>query len=678
MIVYIGYITLLLSFVCTIYSIFAARKYIKTKQIKWIDSSSHSAIAVWVLLTLSCMSLVYLLTHGHFEVEYVATVTNITMPSYLKVTALWGGQSGSLLFWSWLMSTYIAITMMRNWQHERDIQPHVITVSMLTLMFFIMLNLFIENPFKLLWIDSTERVSSSIIRPPQSTLFTPEDGIGLNPLLRHPGMIIHPPMLYLGFVGFVIPYSFAIGALIVKRQDNMWIRITRRWTLVAWLFLSLGLLLGGRWAYDVLGWGGYWGWDPVEIAAFMPWLTGTAFLHSVIIQEKQEMFKRWNMILIILTYALVIFGTFLTRSGVLSSVHSFAQSSIGPLFFVFISLSFSTSLLLLLRGWNHLQTQKHLTSWISREGFFLINNMLFMGILTACFWGTIYPLISEIFTGQKITVGPPYYERTTGPQFAALLLLMGIAPLVAWRTSTVKRLGYLIWRPTIISLLIPLALILRGVTNLTALLSLWLATLVFCVTLYEFYRGALARQNSSEENFMQSLWELVEKNRRRYGGYIVHLGVVFISIGIIGIEMFQQETQKTISLNESINIGQYSLVYKNLSELPQNDGRFITKATLAIYKNDTFVTNIQPQRDYYIQNQQRMTIPDVYSTLESDLYVLLIDWKPIDTQQATFKIYLNPLINWVWVGGLLFIVGTLIAAWPDKRDDIILKLHSST
>ena len=677
MIVNLGYTALLLALLCSFYAIVSARVYINNNKLQWVNSARNAVLPVWFLLTLACLILVYLLTNEHFEIAYVASVSSRAMPWYLKATALWGGQAGSLLFWSWLMSSYTGIVMLRDWSKERDMQPYVITASMLTLAFFISLNVFVENPFNVLWIDSFGNITSSMMRPDANLMFTPNDGAGLNPLLRHPGMIIHPPMLYLGFVGFVIPYSFAIGALAVGRTDGVWIRATRRWTLIAWLFLSLGLLLGGRWAYDVLGWGGYWGWDPVEIAAFMPWLTGTAFLHSVIIQEKHGMFKKWNMILIILTYALVIFGTFLTRSGVLSSVHAFAQSSIGPLFFIFITVTFTISLLLLFRGWESLSSSKTLTSWLSREGMFLLNNLLFMGILVACFWGVIYPLISEIITGQKVTVGPPFYERTTGPQFAALLLLMGIVPLVAWRITTVNRIGHLIWKPTIISLLVPITFMISGTLNFAALLSLWLASLVFCVTIYEFYRGAIARSKSSRNSFIISLWLLISRNRRRYGGYIVHLGIVFMAVGIIGVEMFQTETQGTLALEERISIEDYSLVYKDLTEYPENDGRFVTKATLDVYKNNKLIGELEPRRDYYNISQQRMTIPDVYSTLEGDLYVLLIDWKPVGPQQATFKIYLNPLINWIWIGGFLFILGTLVATWPDQRDRHIITNNKS-
>jgi cytochrome c-type biogenesis protein CcmF len=493
----------------------------------------------------------------------------------------------------------------------------------------------------------------------------PTDGRGLNPLLRHPGMIIHPPMLYLGFVSFVIPFAFAIAALMTNRQDDRWIRITRRWTLVAWLFLSLGLILGGRWAYDVLGWGGYWGWDPVEIAAFMPWLTGTAFLHSVMIQEKRGMLKHWNMILVILTYDLVIFGTFLTRSGVLSSVHAFAQSAIGPLFFGFIGLTLISSIGLLLNRWDQLKSEAQMTSLLSREALFLLNNLIFMGILVVCFWGVIFPLISELFTGQKVTVGPPFYERATGPLFAGLLLLMGVAPLAAWRHSTARTLGRTMWKPGLVSLLVPVAAAVSGISNLAALLGFWLCAFVAAVTLYEFWRGSLARHRRYGESLPAALWQLAGRNRRRYGGYIIHLGVVLMGIGVIGIEIFQTETQGTLRQGEQLTLGSYVMTYDSLAEFDHVDGRNVSRAVVSVYKDGEFVDQLYPRRDYYYDAQQPMTIPGVRSTWENDLYVLLIDWQPISSMAATFKIYNNPLVNWLWTGGLVFILGTLVAAWPD-------------
>ena len=670
----IGVSALFLALLCAIYAaVVALTVGWRDGQHRWLQSARNAAIAPWPLLTIACVVITYLIVNGRFEVAYAARVSSRAMPWYLKVTALWGGQAGSLLFWSWLMSAYTTLVMFRDWRRERDMQPYVIACTMITLAFFIGLNVFAENPFLRLWMLPDGNIVSALTNPGGywAELFVPEDGQGLNPLLRHPGMIIHPPMLYLGFVGFVIPYSFAISALVVGRKDDSWARITRRWTLVAWLFLSLGLLLGGRWAYDVLGWGGYWGWDPVEIAALMPWLTGTAFLHSVMIQEKRGMFKQWNMVLIILTYALVIFGTFLTRSGVLSSVHAFAQSSIGPLFFVFIGITLTVSLTLLFRGWDRLRSENMLSSWLSREGLFLLNNLLFMGILVACFWGTIYPLVSEIVTGQKVTVGPPFYERTVGPQLLVLLLLMGIAPLAAWRVTTVRRLGSSIWRPSVASLLIPLAAISNDVTNWAALLAMWLAALVFCVTLYEFHRGAQARSRATDDSFFKSLLTLATRNRRRYGGYVIHLGVVLMAFGIIGVEMFQTETQGTLAYGERITLADYVMTYDSLSLFATDDGRIVTQSQVTVYKENVLVAELHPRRDHYVSSGQRMTIPGVHSTISGDLYVLLVDWKPVNSDGATFKIYHNPLVNWLWAGGGVFILGSLIAAWPSK-----LKIHT--
>jgi len=618
------------------------------------------------LVTLAALSIIYLLVTNHYEVEYVSSVTSNSMPFYLKVTALWGGQAGSLIFWSWLMSGFASAVTLRKWDRDREFLPWVIIVSLVTLAFFLSLSIFFENPFESLWQTPTGNITKSMLMPAGAIPFIPADGSGLNPLLRHPGMIIHPPMLYLGFVSFVIPYAFAIAALVTGRTDDRWIRLTRRWTLVAWLFLSLGLLLGGRWAYDVLGWGGYWGWDPVEIAAFMPWLTGTAFLHSVMIQEKRGMLKHWNMILVILTYDLVIFGTFLTRSGVLSSVHAFAQSAIGPAFFAFIGLTFIISLSLLLRRWNDLKSETQMTSMISREALFLLNNLLFMGILVVCFWGVIFPLISELFTGQKVTVGPPFYERATAPLFAGLLLLMGIAPLSAWRYTTAKTLGRAMWKPFIASLVIVGVVLLTGVRSLPALLGFWLCGFVVSVTLYEFWRGAMARHHRAGESLPLALWRLAGRNRRRYGGYIIHLGVVLMAIGIIGIEIFQTETQGALQQGERLELDGYSISFDSLANFDTPDGRNVSRAVISVFRDGNYLGELHPRRDYYYESQQNMTIPGVRSTWEDDFYVLLVDWQPISSAGATFKVYHNPLVNWLWLGGLVFILGTLVAAWPDR------------
>jgi cytochrome c-type biogenesis protein CcmF len=673
-----GYGVLLVTFFVTLYSVGAAVYGSVNKSPSLVESARRAMMLTFPLITLSAATLIYLLVNDHYEVSFVYEVTSRSMPTYLKVTAWWGGQAGSLVFWSWLLSGFASAVALRKWERDREFLPWVIVVASVTLAFFLGMVVFYENPFARFWLVSSG-VEPYMFPPAGATLFTPQDGQGLNPLLRHPGMVIHPPMLYLGFVSFVIPYAFAIAALVTGRTDDRWIRLTRRWTLWAWLFLSFGLVLGGRWAYDVLGWGGYWGWDPVEIAAFMPWLTGTAFLHSVMIQEKRGLLKQWNMILIILTYALVIFGTFLTRSGVLSSVHAFAESAIGPLFFGFIGLTFITSIALLIWRWPELRGETEMKSMLSREALFLLNNLLFMSVLVVCFWGVIFPLISELTTGQKVTVGPPFYERATAPLFAALMLLMGIAPLSAWGHSTMKTLGRALWKSALAALVVTVILFAVYTKNAIALTGFFLIALVLFVTLQEFWRATRARQRAQEENFFTALWTLVGRNRRRYGGYIIHISMMLMAIGILGIELFQTETQGTIPLNGELNLSGYTIRYDEIANFPGPDQRNVTRAVVSIFKNGEYIGQLYPRIDYYPDAQQTMTIPGQRPTLGDDLYILLVDWQPVSSIGATFKVYVNPLVNWLWIGSILFLFGVLIAAWPDKdpeREPVRLSQHA--
>ena len=668
MVANLGFTALLAALGCAVFAAVMAPLGAVRRRPAWLASAHNAALLTWPLITLGAVLLITLLLTDQYQVQYVHAVTSRAMPTYLKVTALWGGQAGSLLFWSWLMATFAATALMRRWERDRALMPYVIMVLMITLGFFVMLVVVFENPFARFWTLPSGQTVTGMLQPFGAIPLAPADGNGLNPLLRHPGMIIHPPMLYTGFVSFVVPFSFAMAALLTHSADDEWIRTTRRWTLVGWLFLALGLILGGRWAYDVLGWGGYWGWDPVENAAFMPFLTGTAFLHSVMIQEKRGMLKRWNMILIILTYALVIFGTFLTRSGVLSSVHAFAQSAIGPSFFVFIGLTFLGSLTLLFREWDHLRSEHQLDSLLSRESAFLLNNLLFMGIAVSVFWGTVFPMISELITGQKITVGPPFFNRVTGPQFAALVLLMGVAPLVAWRQASARRLGRLLLLPFADALLLVAGLALSGIRNPGALFGFGISGFVALTTLTEFWRGTLARMHTTGENPLTALVTLMARNRRRYGGYIIHLAVVIMTIGIIGSNAFQVSTQGQLRPGEQLTIGRYVVTYDGLDEFNTNDGRQVARATVSVYRDGRYVGQLHPRRDYYTESQQPMTIPGVRSTVEDDVYVLLVTWEPVAADGATFKIYVNPLVNWVWAGGFIFILGTLVAAWPDPAE----------
>jgi cytochrome c-type biogenesis protein CcmF len=678
MIANFGYGILVITFLVTLYSVFAAI-YGDRKQIPaMVESARRAMLLTWPLLTLASGVLIYLLVNNHYEVQFVYQVTSRSMPAYLKVTAWWGGQAGSLLFWSWLMSAFTSLVTLRKWDRDREFLPWVIVVACITMAFFIGMNVFLENPFANFWQDvygqivndaSGQPVASVLAPMAGATPFAPADGRGLNPLLRHPGMVIHPPMLYLGFVSFVIPYAFAMAALITGRTDDRWIRLTRRWTLWAWLFLSFGLVLGGRWAYDVLGWGGYWGWDAVEVAAFNPWLIGTAFLHSVMIQEKRGMFKQWNMILIILTYCTVIYGTFVTRSGLLSSVHSFAQSAIGPLFLGYVGLTFIGSFALLIYRWDTLKSENQMTSLLSREALFLLNNLLFLALFVICFWGMNYSWISELLTGQTATMGPPFYERAVTPLFATLMLLMGVAPLSAWGHATVKTLGRAIWKPVVGALIVTAVLFATYTQKIGALIGFFLVALVIFVTIYEYWRGAHARQKSQGENFFLAFWRLTFRNPRRYGGYFVHISMMLMAIGILGIELFQVETQGTLEQGETLSVGNYQLTYKEIAQwddLPS--GVNYRRAVVDVYEEGKYLGQLAPRIDYYYESQQNMTIPGQRATMRDDLYVLLVDWEPATAAGATFKVYVNPLVNWLWIGSLLFAFGILIAAAIPDRD----------
>jgi len=671
----IGYGVLVVAFFVALYSVGAAIYGDRKKSAAFVESARRAMLLLWPLITLSAACLIYLLVTNHFEVSFVYEVTSRSMPTYLKVTAWWGGQAGSLVFWSWLMSAFASLVTLRKWDRDRELLPWVIVVTSITTAFFVGLVIFYENPFAFMWFGKNGEVIKAMLQPAGSIpVPLPADGNGLNPLLRHPGMIIHPPMLYLGFVSFVIPYAFALAALITGRTDDRWIRITRRWTLVAWLFLSAGLVLGSRWAYDVLGWGGFWGWDPVEIAAFMPWLTGTAFLHSVMIQEKRGMLKHWNMILIILTYALVIFGTFLTRSGVLSSVHAFAQSAIGPVFFAFIGVTFITSIALVIYRWPELRGETEMKSMLSREALFLLNNLLFMSVLVVCFWGVIFPLISELVTGQKVTVGPPFYIKATGPLFAGLMFLMGIAPLSAWGHSTVTTLGRALWKPAAAALVITVVLFFTYTKNAVALTGFFLIAFVLLVTLVEFWRATAARMKAQDENFLVALWTLVGRNRRRYGGYVIHVSMMLMAIGILGINVFQIETQKSLSQGESITLGDYTLRFNDLKQFPNmvngQEERYVNRAEVSVFENGKFLTVLYPRYDVY-PGGQPMTIPGLYSTLKGDVYVILVNWESASASLAPFKVFVNPLVNWLWIGSILFIFGVLIAAWPEREAELV-------
>jgi cytochrome c-type biogenesis protein CcmF len=686
----VGYVALLLALVLSIYAAVAALVGARRRMTELVMSARNASLAVTGLLTLAVAILVYLLISSDFRTLYVAEVSNRAMPLFFKMTALWGSQAGSLLFWSWLMSLFSGAVLLGKWGKMRTLMPYVIVVNQITLAFFIGLIsgvwTLLAGPLGVLGVTGMAGLLADMatINPFHQLGFTPADGNGLNPLLRHWGMIIHPPMLYLGFVSFVIPFAFAIAALATRQTGDLWIRATRRWTLIAWFFLSMGLLLGAWWAYGVLGWGGYWAWDPVENAALMPWLTGTAFLHSVMIQEKRGMFKVWNMVLIMLTYSLVIFGTFLTRSGVISSVHTFAQSGIGPLFLSFIAAMLVASVILLFVRLDSLKSENELDSMLSREAIFLLQNLLFLAILFVTFWGTMFPVVSELVAGQKAIVGPPFFNQVNGPLFAALVVLMGIAPLMPWRRASRQKLARMLLWPTLIGLGVAVVLFVAGIRKfavfpgtearvLPVSLFYGIAAFTAIITLLEFWRGTRARHHSTGQTYPRALWALLGRNRRRYGGYLIHIGVLMIALGVIGTQFFQVETQRNLAVGESLTItspltGEHSLTYKGLESLPAPDDVNRTGATLAVSQGGREIGEMNPTHDFFIPQQQPMTIPAIRYSLIEDLYVIVAGWEDGGTT-ATFKAYVNPLVNWLWIGGFVFILGTLVAAWPDPAED---------
>jgi cytochrome c-type biogenesis protein CcmF len=646
-----GSLCLILALVAAGWSLVASALGALSRSRSLITSGERSSLAVTALLATASCALCYLFLTDRFDVEYVASYSSRAMPILFKVAAFWGGHSGSLLLWVLVLAGFSAIVIFQNRNQNRGLIPYVVATLSGIMVFFLVLLNFTSNPFEMLG-------------------FTPPDGKGLNPQLQTPLMAIHPPCLYLGYVGVTVPYAFAMAALLSGRVGDVWIRTTRRWTLFAWLFLGVGLLLGGYWAYIELGWGGYWAWDPVENAALMPWLTATAFLHSVMIQEKKRMLKVWNMSLIILTFMLSIFGTFLTRSGVISSVHAFAKSGVGTILAIFLGAIATFSLTVLVWRLPRLQSEGRLDSFVSRESSFLFNNLLLVGICFAVFWGTVFPVISEAVRGVKITVGPPFFNAVNFPLALALLALTGVCPLIAWRRASATHLLRVFLYPASLGMAAFVLLLVFGVRELSPLVAFSLCTFVLGTVFYEFYRGSRARQRSTGESFLPALSKLIGKNRRRYGGYTVHVGVVLILLGVVGSSFFRQESTLALRRGETARAGPYTLRFQDtFSSSDAHMDRF--QAILGIDRDGKEVGVLKPGRNFYKSFNQPSTEVDIHSTLREDLYLILIDFDA-QTGVATFKYYVNPLVNWIWIGWMVLFVGTHVAVWPDPRERALL------
>ena len=640
----LGEAFILLALGCGLYAIISLALAIRRKDKDLVESGERAAHGVTFFLTLAAIGLWQALMTDNFNIEYVAGYSNRALPVGFKMTSLWAGMEGSLLFWGWLLTIFSSVCILIHRHRESVLMPYVTAVNMSVALFFIIMIAFVANPFDLI-----------------PAGFVPPDGRGLNPLLQHWAMAIHPPVLYLGYVGFTIPFAFAIGAIMSGEMGNHWLKTIRRWTIIPWFFLGIGMMLGGKWAYMELGWGGYWAWDPVENAAMMPWLAGTAFVHSVMIQEKKNMLRVWNMVLIILTFTLCIFGTFLTRSGVISSVHTFTQSALGPLFLGFVGIIAIFSFTLLGTRLHLLKSTIRMESVVSRESSFLLNNVIFLGLCFAVFWGTVFPVISEAVRGVKITVGPPWFNAVNVPIALLLLLLTGIGPLVAWRKSSGAYLRKMFAIPVtgfFISLILFFAF---GIRHLYALVSFSLSVFVTLTIVTEFHRGAVARGNTNDEIYPVALWHLLLKNRRRYGGYIVHFGMVLIFIGVTG-KAFTKEVEGQLNPGEALKIQNYELVYKTTDRF-SDPNKSVIQSTMDVKRDGEILETIYPQKHFYIVQQQPTTEVALFSNLREDLYVVLGEHQE-ETNAATFHVYLNPLVQWVWIGGMVLTFGTLITLLP--------------
>ncbi len=658
----LGSAALLTAFLVSIYTITAASAARTLDRRSWLESARLGVLLQVPLLSTALLALLLLILQNQFSTAYVYSVSSIDLPFYLKLSALWAGQEGSLLFWAWCMAAFLAAAV-RRLNFDRQFRSAFILVTTVILAFFLMVVVFFENPFARLWQLVDGRTAAALIQPRFSLSVNPVNGQGMNPLLRHPGMIIHPPFQYLGFVAFVIPFGLAAAALITNQTGNEWTAASRKWSLAAWLFLTLGLVLGARWAYDVLGWGGYWGWDPVETAALLPWLSGTAFLHSIHVQEKRSMFRRWNFVLITLTFLLILFGTFVSRSGTFSSVHAFASSAVGILFFTFIAISLVTAILLLYWRWDTLGGVNGIESLLSREAAFLLNNILFTGLVLVCFWGLLFPLVSETFSGQRIIMGPEYYERATGPLWGLVLLLMGIAPATVFIRSSLKRLQRRFLLPAAGLLLTLAGLLTAGVRSIGALAGFPILAFTALVTLAEFWRILHTRMHDGTPP-LKTFLHAVTANRRRYGGYLIHLGIVLMGAGILGIELFQAEAQRTLAPGESLALGRYSVRFEGMSFSTAADGVQQALAEVTVFADGMAVSRSLPRHDFYPDWQQSVTVPAVRSTLQDDLYIRLVAWGETPEAGATIKLYLNPLFNLLWIGTGVLIFGTLTALGP--------------
>ena len=619
---------------------------------KLADTARRAGIAGFVAVTAAAFALVWSVYTNDFSITYIMEHSNRALPAPYKFSAMWSGQEGSLLLWAWLLGIYGFVLRLT---HKTDVRLYAYAGTILAAIqvFFLLILNFAAPPFALF------------------RGAVPEDGNGLNPLLQYPEMVIHPPMLYLGYVGFAVPFCFALGALMMRYPGEKWIRITRVWTMVTWLFLTCGIFLGMHWAYAVLGWGGYWGWDPVENASFMPWLTGTAFLHSVMMQEKKGMMKSWNVWLIFSTFLLTMLGTLLTRAGLVSSVHAFAQSSIGTWFVTFMVMVLAVCIFTYVLQRSHLKGEHRLESLVSRESSFLFNNLV---LLVACFvilWGTLFPILSEYVVGNKVTVGAPFYNRVAIPIGLFLLFLTGVGPLLPWRATSFRSIRrnfilpvLVMWAAVILCLALDVWPWQHGEFSsgsFYALVSFALSAAVATAIVSEFIRGGIVISRQTGKNLAAATLLLIRRNTRRYGGYLIHIGVVVVVIGLAG-SAFNRNEERELAVHSTLPIGPYTLECVGFTQ-DSNLNYNSEYAMLDVYKDGKKLFQMTPERRVYLASNQPQTMVAIHSTPSWDLYVVYEGTNP-STEQPIIKAILNPLVSWIWIGVAVIFFGTVVALVP--------------
>jgi cytochrome c-type biogenesis protein CcmF len=641
----IGAGAVMVALLLALYGSVAAAAGARTGRTSLVLSAQHAALGVFLLVTAALGMLIYAFLTFDFSIRYVAMNTNLGTPFYYRITAVWGALEGSIVLWGWMLALYTLIVVVRHRQNARELYPWVLAVMLGVLAFFLLV---MTGPAPVF-----QRIAP-----------IPSDGRGLNPLLEDTGMITHPVCLYLGFTGFTVPFAFAVAALATGRVSDTWITLTRRWTLVAWYFLSLGLLIGGWWSYHVLGWGGYWAWDPVENAAFMPWLTGTAFLHSVMIQERRRMLKLWNISLVVLTFSLTLFGTFLTRSGVIASVHAFTQGSIGAFFLAFLALVVLASLALIAWRWDALRAQGELDSVVSRESAFLLNNVFLLASAFTVFFGTVFPLLAEAVRGEKVSVGAPFFNLVNLPLFLALIFLMGIGPLIAWRRASLENLKRNFLAPVVIGIAAAALFRLAGTASALTLLTFGLTVFTAATLTVDFTRATRARLRMGER-LATAMGGLLIRHNRRYGGFIVHVGILVVALGVMGSHAWSVQTETTLKRGEATELAGYKVRFDGLAAREEsNHFRVVGTFTVSNHRPDLAV--LHPSKKFYPQEQTPIAGVDYRLGLMEDVYLVLGDFAR-DGSHATIKLQINRLVSWIWVGGVIITLGTVLAILPERR-----------